>query len=116
VNWINISTPRLNKTTTPPFLLHFDELGARAISFLSYSASKPTRAVTLVIELIREAIPVKSPTIPIPAKCHSGKDHNCPTKKPARKPRAVSVQSPTEEKQAEMSMQAITVARCQRCV
>ena len=76
------------------------------------SAPKPSRAAVFITELIREATPVKKPDIANPYQTASPvKTVNPPSKKPVRKPRAVSKQPSTEEKkQPEISMQAIIEA------
>lgn len=65
-------------------------------------------------ELIREATPPKKPDIANPYQTASPvKTAKLPTKKPVRKPRAVSMQPSTEEKekkQPQMSMQEIIEA------
>ena len=65
-------------------------------------------------ELIREATPPKKPDIANPYQTASPvKVVKPPTKRPVRKPKAASKQTPTQEKekrQPEMSMQAIIEA------
>jgi hypothetical protein len=117
VNGINTSTPRLNKPTTPavssPLRQAWGQDDLPSPNSSPTSGPKPSRAAAFMTELIREATPPKKPDIANPYQTASPvKTVKPPAKKPARKPRAVSGQLSTEEKekQSEMSMQTIIEA------
>jgi len=122
VNGINTSTSRLNKPTTPavssPLRQAWGQDDLPSPNSSPTSAPKPSRAATFMTELIREATPPKKPDIANPYQTASPvKAVKPPAKKPTRKPRAVSKQPSTEEKekkQADMSMQAIIEATLPR--
>ena len=116
VNGINTST-RLNKPTTPavssPLRQAWGQDDLPSPNSSPTSAPKPSRAAAFMTELIREATPPKKPDIANPYQTASPvKNVKPPAKKPVRKPRAVSKQPSTEEKekQPEMSIQSIIEA------
>ena len=117
VNGIN-TTSRLNKATTPavssPLRQAWGQDDLPSPNSSPTSASKPSRAAAFMTELIREATPPKKPDIANPYQTASPVQAvKPPTKKPVRKPRAVSKQPSMEEKekkQPEMTMQAIIEA------
>ena len=112
-----INTSKVNKGTAPavssPLRQAWGQDDFPSPKSSPTSAPKPSRAAAFMTELIREATPPKKPDIANPYQTASPvKIARPPTKKPG-KPRVVSKQPPTEEKekkQPEMSMQAIIEA------
>ena len=113
-----INTSRLSKGTAPavssPLRQAWGQDDLPSPNSSSASAPKPSRAAAFMTELIREATPPKKPDIANPYQTASPvKTVKPPTKKPVRKPKAVSKPPPTEEKEREqpkMSMQEIIEA------
>ncbi|KAF9784993.1 hypothetical protein BJ322DRAFT_1060813 [Thelephora terrestris] len=113
-----INTSRLSKGTAPavssPLRQAWGQDDLPSPNSSSTSAPKPSRAAAFMTELIREATPPKKPDIANPYQTASPvKTVKPPTKKPVRKPKAVSKPPPRgdkEKEQPKMSMQAIIEA------